>query len=386
MFVVLRNCSCPRGVTFLQAPKNYLRPMRSYYRFQGLSHCLPSKARYKHSQVLKQAASSVDAIQSFPKEEKVLVDDVKSKEENKWVTATPDLKTRIKLYLRLSKAKLSSFVVISAMAGYALAPGSFDIVGFSCLAAGTSLCSGAANSFNQFIEVPFDSQMSRTRNRVLVQGLLQPKEAFLFGTIASLVGISVLSLGNNALTGVLGALNIILYAGIYTASKRQSIANTWIGSVVGGIPPLMGWAAATGDLGLGAWVLAGILYCWQFPHFNALSWSYRPDYSRAGYRMMAVTDPALCRRVTVRHSVAQIPLSLMLPILDVTNWWFMLTVTPVNLYLTYLSWRFYKDSNNNSSRKLFRFSLAHLPLVMALALVHMKRKDKTDNAIDDVIK
>ena len=102
--------------------------------------------------------------------------------------------------------------------------------------------------------------------------------------------------------------------------------------------------------------------------------------------MMAVTDPALCRRVTLRHSVAQIPLSLMLPILDVTNWWFLLTVTPVNLYLTYLSWRFYKDSNNNSSRKLFRFSLAHLPLVMALALVHMKRKDKTDNAINDVIK
>ena len=90
--------------------------------------------------------------------------------------------------------------------------------------------------------------------------------------------------------------------------------------------------------------------------------------------MMAVTDPALCRRVTLRHSIAQIPLALMLPLHDVTNWWFMLEVTPVNLYLTFLAWKFYQDSNNNSSRKLFRFSLLHLPLVMLLALVNNKRQ------------
>ena len=94
----------------------------------------------------------------------------------------------------------------------------------------------------------------------------------------------------------------------------------------------------------------------------------------AGYRMMAVTDPALCRRVTLRHSIAQIPVALMLPLYDVTNWWFMLEVTPVNLYLTFLALKFYQDSNNNSSRKLFRFSLLHLPLVMLLALINIKRQ------------
>lgn len=92
--------------------------------------------------------------------------------------------------------------------------------------------------------------------------------------------------------------------------------------------------------------------------------------SKAGYRMMAVTDPGLCRRVTLRHSAAQVPIAFMLPLFDVTNWWFLLEVTPVNMYFTYLAWKFSKESNNSSSRKLFRFSLLHLPLVMLLALVN----------------
>jgi len=290
--------------------------------------------------------------------------------DGRWEIAHPNAKKKISLYLKLSKAKLSGLVVLSAMAGYALAPESFNLVSFACLTLGTSLCSGAANSFNQFIEVPFDSQMSRTRNRVLVQGSLQPLEAFKFGSFTSLAGITILSFGTNSLTAALGALNILLYAGVYTLSKRQSIANTWLGSLVGGIPPLMGWAANCADLHAGAWILAGILYSWQFPHFNALSWSYRPDYSRAGYRMMAVTDPDLCRRVTLRHSAAQLFLSLMMPLCGVTNWWFLLEITPVNLYLTYLAWRFYRETNNNSSRKLFRFSLLHLPILMFLALIN----------------
>ncbi|KOB77378.1 Uncharacterized protein OBRU01_04200, partial [Operophtera brumata] len=89
------------------------------------------------------------------------------------------------------------------------------------------------------------------------------------------------------LTSALGATNLILYTSVYTPMKRMSILNTWLGSVVGAIPPLMGWAGCTGSLDSGALVLAAILYSWQFPHFNALSWNLRPDYSRAGYRMMA---------------------------------------------------------------------------------------------------
>lgn len=106
---------------------------------------------------------------------------------------------------------------------------------------------------------------------------------------------------------------------------------------VGAIPPLMGWAGCTGSILMpGAWIMSGILYAWQFPHFNALSWNLRPDYSRAGYRMMAVTDPDLCRKTTLRYTVALTGLCYLAPVLDVTNWWFALASTPLNASFLYL--------------------------------------------------
>lgn len=99
----------------------------------------------------------------------------------------------------------------------------------------------------------------------------------------------------------------------------------------------MGWAGCTGSILMpGAWIMSGILYAWQFPHFNALSWNLRPDYSRAGYRMMAVTDPDLCRKTTLRYTVALTGLCYLAPVLDVTNWWFALASTPLNASFLYL--------------------------------------------------
>lgn len=107
--------------------------------------------------------------------------------------------------------------------------------------------------------------------------------------------------------------------------------------IVGAIPPLMGWAGCVGDImAPGAWIMSGLLYAWQFPHFNALSWNLRPDYSRAGYRMMSVTNPSLCRRTALRYTAALMGLSYLAPILDVTNWWFAGMSTPLNAYFLYL--------------------------------------------------
>lgn len=172
------------------------------------------------------------------------------------------------------------------MAGYAMAPAPFDLSTFVMLSAGTALLSGSANSINQFFETPFDAQMSRTKNRVLVKGFLTPLHAMGFATVSATSGLLLLTYGVNDLTAALGFTNLVLYTMIYTPMKRYSILNTWVGSIVGAIPPLMGWAGCAGTLGPGAWILAGLLYAWQFPHFNALSWNLRPDYSRAGYRMM----------------------------------------------------------------------------------------------------
>lgn len=109
------------------------------------------------------------------------------------------------------------------------------------------------------------------------------------------------------------------------------------GFLVGAIPPLMGWAGCTGSiLSPGAWIMSGILYAWQFPHFNALSWNLRPDYSRAGYRMMAVTNPDLCRKTALRYTAGLMALSYLAPVFDVTEWWFAVASTPLNAYFLYL--------------------------------------------------
>ncbi|KAI8142516.1 protoheme IX farnesyltransferase [Fennellomyces sp. T-0311] len=229
------------------------------------------------------------------------------------------------------------------MCGYAMAPGAASVSTLFYTTVGTTLCISSANAINQWIEIPYDAQMLRTRNRLLGRQQLSPFHAFSFGTLTGAAGVTMLSTMVNPLTATLGAANIFLYTCVYTPMKRASIANTWVGAVVGAIPPMMGWAAMTNGLEPGAWVLGGILYAWQFPHFNSLAWNLRADYSKAGYRMMAVTNPALNGRVSLRYALAMVPLSLSIPYLNLTSWWFALDSTAANGALAYYAYRFYKD-------------------------------------------
>ncbi|CAI5658358.1 unnamed protein product [Oreochromis niloticus] len=284
------------------------------------------------------------------------------------------------IYARLSKIKLTALVVTTAAAGFAMAPVPFDPVMFFVSSLGTGLASCAANSINQYFEVPFDSNMNRTKNRPLVRGQISPLHAVSFALACGVPGVALLTLAVNPLTGFLGALNIFLYTCCYTPLKRLSITNTWVGAVVGAIPPVMGWTAATGCLEPGALLLGGFLYSWQFPHFNALSWNLREDYSRGGYRMMSVTHPAMCKRVALRHSLGLIGLSTLAPVLDVTTWTFPIISLPINLYISYLAFRFYHKGDRSSARKLFFCSLWHLPMLLLLALTCKKYSRNQEGA------
>ncbi|XP_047015206.1 protoheme IX farnesyltransferase, mitochondrial isoform X2 [Ictalurus punctatus] len=295
-------------------------------------------------------------------------------EARQWKELSVDYSELPGIYARLSKIKLTALVVTTAAAGYAMAPVPFDPITFTLATVGTGLSSCMANSINQYFEVPFDSNMNRTKNRPLVRGQISPLHAVSFALACGIPGVTLLTLAVNPLTGFLGALNIFLYTCCYTPLKRISITNTWVGSVVGAIPPIMGWTAATGALDPGALLLGAFLYSWQFPHFNALSWNLREDYSRGGYRMMSVTHPALCKRVALRHSVALIGLSTLGPVLDVTTWTFPLISLPINLYISYLAFRFYQRGERQSARKLFFCSLWHLPMLLLLALTCKKRR------------
>ncbi|KAJ3167361.1 Protoheme IX farnesyltransferase, mitochondrial [Geranomyces variabilis] len=264
------------------------------------------------------------------------------------------------------------------MAGYAIAPGALSVSTLLWTTLGTGLCSGAANAINQWVEHPYDAQMARTRNRALVRHALSPLHAFSAGIVAGGAGIAMLAHFVNPLTAALGATNLILYTCVYTPMKRTSIANTWVGSVVGALPPMMGWAAATGSLDAGALLLGTMLYSWQFPHFNSLSWSLRPDYSKAGYRMASVTDPALNARVSLRHSIALFPLTWGAPLLGMTTPWFALNATFVNAYMAVKAYRFWKDPSDKTARTLFFGSLVHLPVLLALLMLH-KNSDSSQS-------
>ncbi|XP_017293334.1 protoheme IX farnesyltransferase, mitochondrial [Kryptolebias marmoratus] len=292
--------------------------------------------------------------------------------DRQWKQLKFDVSDLPDIYARLSKIKLTALVVSTAAAGFAIAPVAFDPIIFVVSSLGTGLASCAANSINQYFEVPFDSNMNRTKNRPLVRGQISPLHAVSFALACGIPGVALLALAVNPLTGFLGALNIFLYTCCYTPLKRLSIANTWVGAVVGAIPPVMGWTAATGCLEPGALLLGGFLYCWQFPHFNALSWTLREDYSRGGYRMMSVTHPAMCRRVALRHSLGLIGLSALAPALDVTTWTFPVISLPINLYISHLAFRFYRRGDRSSARKLFFCSLWHLPMLLLLALTCKK--------------
>lgn len=293
-------------------------------------------------------------------------------EDHNWLEQKIDRSKLVHHYMMLSKLRLTGLVVLTSMAGYVMAPGMFDPMTFLFATVGTALTSASANATNQFLEVPYDSQMNRTKNRVLVRGYMTPVHALSFAAVTGAIGVITLAFGANPLTAGLGVFNWILYTMFYTPMKRMSISNTWVGSVVGAIPPIMGWAACTGGIEPGALLLGAIMYAWQFPHFNALSWNLRPDYSRGGYRMMSVINPSLCKRVALRYSVGMIGLCTLAPVIDLTTWTFACNSLPLNVYLSYLGWRFYRDGDSNSSRKLFRFSLIHLPALLILMIISKK--------------
>ena len=300
--------------------------------------------------------------------------------------------------LSLSKPRLSFLIVLTTATAYSLYPvpalllptttisPSLSPLSLVFLTSGTALCSASANALNMLLEPKYDAHMSRTRNRPIVRGLISKKGAFVFATLAGLLGVGGLWFGVNPTVAFLGGLNIAIYAGVYTPMKRISVLNTWVGAVVGGIPPLMGWAAAAGqsatgsgnwrellfsENSIGGWLLAGLLFAWQFPHFNSLSWPIREEYKNAGYRMLVWTNARMNGRVALRYAILCFPICFGLWRFQITDQGFLVSSSVVNAWMVREAWRFWqKEGHNGTARALFWASVWHLPVVMVLAMVH----------------
>lgn len=302
-------------------------------------------------------------------------------------------KSTIEPYLQLSKPRLTVLVMLSAICSYALSPYPATILELLSLTVGTTLCSASANAINMGREPDFDRQMVRTQARPVVRGVLAPKDAFRFAAAAGTLGSSILYFGVNPTVAFLGVSNIVLYSWIYTSLKRKHIINTWVGALVGAIPPLMGWAAASPLTHPGAWCLAGLLYAWQFPHFNTLSHNIRSEYKNAGYVMTAWKNPKLNARVALRYSLLMFPLCFGLSYFDITDWYYQIDSSLVNLWMSFWAFKFYLQQKRNYSkavynnktefnkgmalanvyaRKTFWVSVLHLPAVLILAILHKK--------------
>jgi len=188
----------------------------------------------------------------------------------------------------LAKPRISSMVVFTCAVGLALAPGSIGAARSAILLFGTALLVGSANILNCWYERDSDALMNRTRHRALPAGRLDPWVALTLGVVCGAFAIPILALAINPLTALLGAIAHASYVLVYTPLKRVSPLALEVGAVPGAIPPLMGWAAATGSLALPGWFLGGILFFWQIPHFLAIAIYLEEDYRRGGLAVLSV--------------------------------------------------------------------------------------------------
>ncbi|TWT40345.1 Protoheme IX farnesyltransferase [Phycisphaerae bacterium RAS1] len=271
--------------------------------------------------------------------------------------------------LDLSKARLSSLVLFTTAIGFTLAaPGPIEWHRLAAVLIGTALTAFGANALNQWIEADRDARMHRTRNRPLPAGRISSAQALCFAALTGMAGPLILAWFVNLLTGLLGLFTLAAYVLVYTPLKTRTPLNTLVGAVVGAIPPVMGWTAATGRVGVAAVVLFGILLIWQMPHFMALAWLYREDYARGGFKMLPVVDPhgRLTAAVAVSHAFLLIPIAAALWALGVCGAAYGVGSILLGAAFAWLALRLWRRRSDAAARQLFFGSVIYLPLLLIL--------------------
>lgn len=270
-------------------------------------------------------------------------------------------------YVALTKPDVTFLVVITTVAGFYLGSArSMDWLRLLNTLCGTLLVAGGTAALNQYIERQMDAVMRRTASRPLPTGVLQPREALIFG-VATIIGGTVwLMVAVNALAAFIALATSVSYLAAYTPLKTRTTLATAVGAIPGALPPLIGWAAARGSLSLGAWSLFAILFVWQFPHFMAISWMYREDYGRAGIMMLPVVDPSGDRtfRVIIATSAILIPVSLLPSVLGIAGINYFYGALILGLLLLQVSYWANRVRTNVRAKWLMHATVAHIPLLL----------------------
>jgi heme o synthase len=278
----------------------------------------------------------------------------------------------------LTKPEVNFLIALATFTGFYMGhahqPGRFPFSLLACTLVGTLLAASGTGTLNQYIERRFDAQMRRTARRPLATGHLRPSIGLAFGVVLAALGSVFLAVSVNLLASALALFTLSSYLLIYTPLKRKSPACTLIGAIPGAMPPLIGWAGASGHLSSEAWLLFGILFLWQFPHFMAIAWMYRDDYRRAGYRVLPVADKrcAFVNWMTVLPLLVLIPLSLFPAFFGQADEIYALGTLFVGSIFLYHGSVLALRKSNQHARRLLLASIAYLPVVFALLITGSK--------------
>jgi len=278
-------------------------------------------------------------------------------------------------YLELTKPRLSLLSVLTALAGYLAVRSPGNGIRLLSVACGTSLAAGGVAALNQWLEFDTDAQMHRTSHRPIPSGKIATGSAFVLGSLMCIAALMIMFAGTGALAALFTLLTIVTYLGWYTPAKRWSRWSTEIGAIAGALPPLIGWSAGQGSVSALGWILFGFLYFWQMPHFMALAWIYRRDYSAVHFPMPTVTDESgrWAARWSFVNSLLLVAVSLAPVFLHLDS---LAYAAVAGLAGAWFLWRavvFLRVPGRDvAARKLFLASIAYLPLTLgALVLDRM---------------
>ena len=291
--------------------------------------------------------------------------------------ATSRTKSAIALdYLALTKPRVTWLIVVTTAVGYFFGAetGPWHWVTMLRLwhtLMGTALLASATAAINQWYERDSDAKMRRTSECPIPAGRIDPIHALCFGILLASIGAAELVWAANPLTAAIGVSTLAAYLCVYTPMKQRTWLSTTAAAFAGAMPPLIGYAAASGKLGTEAWALVAILFVWQFPHSLAIAWMYRDDYARAGIRVLPVIEPD--GRSTARHIVAFastfIPVSLFPVLLGMTGQIYLVGALILGGCFLYSGIRVAKERTNIRARQVLIASVAYLPLIMALLVI-----------------
>jgi heme o synthase len=270
-------------------------------------------------------------------------------------------------YVELTKPRLSLLSVLTAMVGYFAARPAPGLAKVAFLAVGTSLAAGGVAALNQWIESDTDARMQRTALRPIPAGKIAGGSAYVLGWAMCFIALIIIFTQVGRLAALFTLLTIASYLGWYTPAKRWSRWSTEIGAIAGAFPPLIGWSAAEGNVSALGWILFGILFFWQIPHFMAIAWTYRRDYSAVNFPMLPVRDEA-GGKVAAWSFIATLLLvavSLLPPILQLASIGYAVAAAVVGAFFLWRAAAFLRPAGRDAAaRRLFLFSLAYLPIVL----------------------